>query len=84
MRLSTLQLVGQQSSIITVLFEREALTSNQIAASAMVPRLVSFQSQVCRLPRGLIRNQISPIAISRITALHLQRANMVRKALFAA
>ena len=47
----------------------------------MVPRLVLFSSQVCRLPRGPTKHQISSRAITRIPALYLQRANMVREAL---
>ena len=47
----------------------------------MVPRLVFSSSQVYRLPRALTKNLISPVAISRIPTLYLQRANMVRGAL---
>ena len=48
----------------------------------MVPRLVLSSFQICRLPRASTKNRLSPIAINRIPALYLQRANMVREALF--
>ena len=48
----------------------------------MVPRLVFSSSQICRLSRAPTKNRVSPVAITRIPALYLQRANMVREALF--
>ena len=48
----------------------------------MVPRLILSSSQICRLPRAPTKNRLSPIATIRLPALYLQRANMVRKALF--
>ncbi|KAK0507380.1 hypothetical protein JMJ35_010418 [Cladonia borealis] len=42
----------------------------------MVPRLVFSSSQICRLSRAPTKNRVSPIAITRIPALYLQRVNM--------
>ena len=48
----------------------------------MVHRLVLSSSQVFRLPRTPRKYPITPTAIFRVPAFYLQRANMVREALF--